>query len=104
MPADSVREVLGDPNVVCADPTVAHVELSVSPDTARVRRALAGATAERWVYARPRPTNPVARDPRPDCHAPVMGTELGFDGEGRLRWYVREMDQTPAAFDPALQR
>lgn len=102
MPADSVREVLGDPNVICTAPTVAHLKLAVSPDTARVRRLLAGATAERWVYARPRPEDPVPRDPRPDCRAPVMGTELGFDGEGRLRWHVREMDQTPPAFDPAL--
>lgn len=103
IPADSVREILGDPNTVCTSPTVAHLELSVSPDTAAVRRALALATAERWVYARPRPTTPVPRDPRPDCHAPVMGTELGLDRAGRLRWYVREMDQTPTVFDPGLQ-
>ena len=102
MPADSVREALGDPNFVCTDPTVAHLKISVSPDTTTVRRALAGATAERWVYARARPTTPATRDPSPDCRAPVMATELGFDGTGRLRWYVRETDQTPTTIDPAL--
>ena len=104
MPADSVRGILGDPNAICTAPTVAHVQLSVSPDSAEVRRALAGATAERWVYARPRPTSPVGRDAGPDCRAPVMATELGFDASGRLRWIVRETDQTPVTFDPALQR
>ena len=102
MPADSVRGILGEPNVICTDPTVAHLKLSVSPDTAAVRRTLAAATAERWVYARPRPDDPVPRDSGPDCRAPIMGTELGFDREGRLRWHVREMDQTPPALDPAL--
>jgi hypothetical protein len=102
MPADSVREALGDPNFVCTDPAVAHLKISVSPDTATVRRALAGATVERWVYARARPTTPVTRDPDPVCRAPVMATELGFDGAGRLRWYVRETDQTPATIDPGV--
>jgi len=102
MPADSVREILGDPNLICTDPGVEHLKLSVSPDTAAVRRVLAGATAERWVYARPRPTTPVPRDDRPACRAPVMGTELGFDADGRLRWYVREAEQTPTTIDPGL--
>lgn len=102
MPADSVREELGNPNLVCTDPSVGHLKLSVSPDTAAVRRALAAATAERWVYSRARPSSEVPRDPRPECHAPVMGSELGFDSAGRLRWFVREMDQTPTTFDPAL--
>ncbi len=102
MPVDSVRQILGDPNAVCTAPTVAHLTLSVSPDTARVRRALAGAPAERWVYSRRPPPDDAPRDAGPDCRAPVMATELGFDGQGRLRWYVREMDQTPAAYDPAL--
>jgi len=102
MPADSVREVLGDANRICTDPGVEHVKLSVSPDTAEVRRALAAFTAERWVYARPRPTTPVPRDDRPGCRAPVMATELGFDAAGRLRWYVRETDQTPATIDPGV--
>ena len=100
--ADSVRVILGDPDLVCTSPTVAHLELSVSPDTAAIRGAVASATAERWVYARPRPTNPIRRDSTPDCRAPVMGAELGFDRSGRLRWYVREADQTPVVYDPAL--
>lgn len=102
MPADSVREILGDPNRVCTDPTVAHLDLPVSPDSAAVRHALTTATAVRWIYSRPRPTTPVPRDHRPGCRAPLMATELGFDGGGRLRWYVREMDQTAVAYDPAL--
>ncbi len=100
--ADSVRSILGEPNVICTDPSVAHLRLSVSPDTLLVRRTLAAATAERWVYARPHPDEAVPRDNRPECAAPVMGTELGFDHDGRLRWYVREMDQTPPVFDPEL--
>lgn len=102
MPADSVREALGNPNLICTDPSVSHLKLSVSPDTAVVRRALVAATAERWVYSRARPSSHVPSDPRPECHAPVMGAELGFDGAGRLRWYVRETDQTPTVLDPAL--
>ena len=100
--AESVREALGEPDVLCTTPTVAHLELSVSPDTAAVRRALASATAERWVYARPRPTTAGTRDRRPDCRAPTMAAELGFDAAGRLRWYVREADQTPVVYDPTL--
>jgi hypothetical protein len=101
MPADSVRAVLGDANRVCTAPSVDHLDLDAA-DTAAARLAVRHATAERWVYSRPRPESPVPRDSRPDCRAPVMATELGFDAAGRLRWIVREMQQTPAVIDTAL--
>jgi hypothetical protein len=101
MSADSVREILGDPNVICTAPGVDHLELA-DLDSAAARRALRAATAERWVYSRPRPREDVPRDPRPDCRAPVMASELGFDAGGRLRWYVREMQQTRAVVDTTL--
>jgi hypothetical protein len=31
-----------------------------------------------------------------------MASELGFDAGGRLRWYVREMQQTRAVVDTTL--
>jgi hypothetical protein len=101
MPADSVREVLGNPNAICTAPTVDHLEIQAR-DTAMARQALRAATAERWVYSRSRPDEQVPREPRPDCRAPFMASELGFDAAGRLRWYVREMQQTRAVVDTTL--
>lgn len=99
MPADSVVAVLGEPNRICASGAVDHVPLS-APDTANVRRALRESTAERWVYTRREGRRPVPRDPDPGCRAPSIATELGLDAERRLRWYVREMDQTALEIDP----
>ncbi|HEY7471784.1 MAG TPA: hypothetical protein VIE68_05485 [Gemmatimonadota bacterium] len=101
MPADSVRAVLGEPNRICASSSVDHVPLS-GPDTAAVRSALRTATAERWIYTRREGRRPIPRDADPACRAPSIATELGFDASLRLRWYVREMDQTALEFDPAL--
>ena len=101
MPADSVADVLGEPNRICASGGVDHVPLS-GPDTAAVRSALRLATAERWIYTRREGRRPIPRDADPGCRAPSIATELGFDASLRLRWYVREMDQTALEFDPAL--
>lgn len=101
LPADSVVGILGEPNWICASGAVDHVPLS-GADTSALRKALRAATAERWVYTRRGATRPIPRDPDPDCRAPSIATELGFDAAGRLRWYVREMDQTDLVHDPAL--
>ena len=101
MPADSVVAALGEPNRICVSGAVDHVPLS-GPDTLAVRRALREHTAERWVYTRRGARRPVPRDTDPGCRAPSIATELGFDAAGRLRWYVREMDQTDLVHDPAL--
>lgn len=100
MTADEVRRILGDPNRVCTTSMVEHVELR--GDNAAMRGALREATAERWVYSRSRPPSVSPRDASIDCRAPVLATELGFDPDRRLRWYVREMQQTPATVDPDL--
>lgn len=102
MPADSVVAALGEPNRICVSGAVDHVPLS-GPDTLAVRRALREHTAERWVYTRRGARRPVPRDTDPGCRAPSIATELGFDAAGRLRWYVREMDQTDLRLDPALR-
>jgi hypothetical protein len=102
MPADSVVAALGEPNRICASGAVDHVSVSGS-DTLAVRRALREHTAERWVYTRRAARRPVPRDTDPGCRAPSIATELGFDDAGRLRWYVREMDQTDLRLDPALR-
>lgn len=101
LPADSVLGVLGPPNRICTDPTVSHLDLRGTGAEA-VRRAIAGATTERWIYSERPPRGSAPRDPGPACQAPVMATELGFDATGGLRWVVRETQQTPVAFDPAL--
>ena len=67
-----------------------------------LRYALRAATAERWVYTRRGASRPVPRDTDPACRAPSIATELGFDATGRLRWYVREMDQTDLVHDLVL--
>jgi hypothetical protein len=103
MPADSVVGVLGEPNRICASGAVDHVSLS-GPDSLAVRLALRENTAERWVYTRRASRRPVPRDPDPDCRAPSFATELGLDADGRLRWFIREMDQTPIELDPAIAR
>ena len=101
MPADSVIAALGEPNRICVSRAVDHVPLS-GPDTLALRRALREHTAERWVYTRRAARRPVPRDTDPGCRAPSIATELGFDAYRRLRWYVREMDQTDLVHDPAL--
>lgn len=101
MPADSVVRVLGEPNRICASGGVDHVP-PTGPDSSATRSALREGTAERWIYTRRGAHRPIPRDPGPGCRAPSVATELGFDADGRLRWYVREMDQTPLALDPAL--
>jgi hypothetical protein len=101
LPADSVVGLLGEPNRICASGAVDHVPLS-GADTTALREALREVTAERWVYTRRGASRPIPRDPDPACRAPSIATELGFDAEGRLRWYVREMDQTDLVHDPAL--
>lgn len=101
MHSDSVAATLGEPNRICASGDVDHVPLS-GPDSAAVRRALRRSTAERWIYTRREGRRPIPRDSGPDCRAPSIATELGFDGRGRLAWYVREMDQTRLEIDPAL--
>lgn len=102
MPADSVREVLGEPDRICTHPTVAHLSLPAA-DSARVRAALVRSTAERWEYSdRRRGGGPPDRVVDPACRAPILATELGFDAAGRLRWIVREVEQTPVELDPAL--
>jgi hypothetical protein len=101
MSADSVGDVLGEPNRICATGRVDHVPLT-GPDSSATRRVLRDRTAERWVYTRRAARRPIPRDPDSRCRAPSIATELGFDAEGRLRWYVREMNQTPLEFDPAL--
>ena len=102
MPADSVVAALGEPNRICVSGAVDHVPLS-GPDTLAIRRALREHTAERWVYTRRGARRPIPRDRDPRCRAPSIATELGFDDAGRLRWYVREMDQTDLRLDPALR-
>lgn len=102
MPADSVVAALGEPNRICVSGAVDHVPLS-GPDTLAVRRALREHTAERWVYTRRGARRPVPRDTDPGCRAPSIATEIGLDAERRLRWYVREMDQTDLRLDPALR-
>jgi hypothetical protein len=102
MPADSVIAALGEPNRICASGAVDHVPVA-GPDTLVVRQALRKNTAERWVYTRRSARRPVPRDADPRCRAPSIATELGFDAERRLRWYVREMDQTDLRFDPGLR-
>jgi hypothetical protein len=101
LPADSVVAILGEPNRICASGAVDHIALT-GPDTASLRDALRAATAERWVYTRRGASRPIPRDSDPACRAPSIATEVGFDAEGRLRWYVREMDQTDLVHDPAL--
>jgi hypothetical protein len=101
MPADSVAIALGEPNRICASGAVDHVPVA-GPDTLAVREALRENTAERWVYTRRSARRPVPRDADPGCRAPSIATELGFDAARRLRWSVREMDQTPLVHDPAL--
>jgi hypothetical protein len=97
-----VVAALGEPNRICVSGAVDYVPLS-GPDTLAVRRALREHTAERWVYTRRGARRPVPRDTDPGCRAPSIATELGFDAAGRLRWYVREMDQTDLRLDPALR-
>jgi hypothetical protein len=101
LPADSVVGILGEPNRICASGAVDHVPLT-GADTAALREALRAATAERWVYTRRGASRPIPRDSDPGCRAPSIATELGFDTVGRLRWYVREMDQTDLVHDPAI--
>jgi len=101
MPSDSVVGVLGEPNRICDSGGVDHVPLT-GPDSAATRHALRDHTAERWLYTRREAHRPIPRDTGPGCRAPSIATELGFDADGRLRWYVREMDQTPVQIDPAL--
>lgn len=101
MPADSLVEALGEPNRICLSGAVDHVPLT-GPDTLAVRRALRDNTAERWVYTRRQARRPIPRDDDRGCRAPSIATELGLDAEGRLRWYVREMDQTGLRLDPGL--
>jgi len=101
MPADSVRDVLGEPNLICESGAVDHVPIS-GADTAALREALRAATAERWVYTRRGASLPIPRDSDAACRAPSIATEVGFDSAGRIRWYVREMDQTELVHDPAL--
>ena len=101
LPADSVVGILGEPNRICASGAVDHVPLS-GPDTAALRDALRAVTAERWVYTRRGASRPIPRDSDPDCRAPSIATEVGFDSAGRMRWYVREMDQTELVHDPAV--
>lgn len=93
--ADSVHTVLGSPNEICETGTVEH--LGADPDTAA---ALAGLTAERWVYSERQPDSPVPRTSDPSCRAPFTATELGFDRSGRLLWVVREMAQTGVEVAP----
>lgn len=100
MPADSVVAILGEPNRICLGGDVDHVPLT-GPDTAALRDALRASTAERWVYTRREGRRPIPRDAGPDCRAPSIATELGFDAGGRLVWYVREMDQTELEIDSA---
>ena len=101
LPADSVVGILGEPNRICASGAVDHIPLA-GGDTARLRDALREATAERWVYTRRGASRPIPRDADSACRAPSIATELGFDAAGRLRWYVREMDQTDLVHDPTL--
>lgn len=102
MPADSVREVLGEPDRICTHPTVAHLTVQAG-DTAGVRAALARSTAERWEYSdRRRGGGAPVRVTDAGCRAPILAAELGFDAGGRLRWIVREVEQTPVELDPAL--
>ncbi len=101
MPSDSVRAILGDPNWICTVPAVDHLDVR-APDSAAVRAALRATTGERWVYSRSEPRNPAPRVSDAGCRAPIMATELGFDRQRRLRWLVREMQQTPVQLDPAI--
>ncbi|HUP01831.1 MAG TPA: hypothetical protein VM737_09980 [Gemmatimonadota bacterium] len=101
VPADSVVQVLGLPNEICTDPSLDHLDIRGS-GAGELEDVLAAATAERWVYSERPPSRPVRRSDDPACQAPIMATELGFDAGGRLRWIVREAQQTPVAFDPTL--
>lgn len=102
MSAETIESTLGLPNRVCTQPRVDHLILDES-ELDRVAESLLAHTAERWVYSRRRPAGRPVPDPSPTCQAPPAGTELGFDGEGRLRWKVREQFQTPVEFDPELE-
>jgi hypothetical protein len=103
MPADSVRAVLGPPNRICTYPTAAHLGL-VETGAEEWVDALERNTAERWIYTKRPPRQPIPRTADPACRAPAGATELGYDDQRRLRWRLREAGRTAVEVDPGLRR
>lgn len=103
MPADTVLAVLGPPNRICTYPTATHLGL-VESDAAELISVLEGNTAERWIYTKRPPREPIPRIADPACRAPAGATELGYDDQRRLRWRLREAGRTSVEIDPGLRR
>ncbi|MEJ2153639.1 MAG: hypothetical protein P8Y29_12045 [Gemmatimonadota bacterium] len=103
MPADSVLAVLGPPNRICMNPTATQLE-PVERSASELLGVLERNTAERWIYTKRPPRQPIPRTADPACRAPAGATELGYDDQRRLRWRLREAGRTPVEIDPGLRR
>jgi hypothetical protein len=104
--AERVESLLG-PAASCPTDSLEHLKGAFPNDQppASVEAAVAGLsarTASRWVY-------PLDRDDEVDCAGAPDQTEIGFDAERRVLWYVPVTGRTtlvmPGGFssDPVRQ-
>jgi hypothetical protein len=101
--ASRVTALLGAPAARCPAGSLGHLRESFPPgwpaaSAETTLQELAAETTDRWVYP--------LDDERPgDCEGEEGQTELGFDGDGRLLWYVAILGETPlelpSRFTPA---
>lgn len=103
MKSDDVVGLLGPPNMICTHPEVSHLAFDDQLDPNQLER-LREITVERWVYRSRRPARPVPRSADPACGPPVSATELGFDGNERLRWTVRQYGRSAVDLSPDTDR
>lgn len=98
-----VTRLLGTPPAQCPTGSLAHLRERFPTGTppAAVEQVLArlvGETAERWVYPR-------ERGERPGCTPRRGATEIGFDREGHVLWFVpvtgRMALEVPPGYLPA---
>lgn len=92
-PRERVSEVMGPPGARCSGGDLGHLAESFTPgwpaaSLATALQTLGEETGERWVY-------PLSSRRTAGCEPADRQTELGFDAEGRLLWYVVIVGETP---------
>lgn len=92
-PAERVMQIMGRPGARCPGRDLDHLSGSFPPGwpAAALETALqtlGEKTHDRWVY-------PLSSRRSAGCAPADNQTELGFDAEGRLLWYITIVGESP---------
>jgi hypothetical protein len=85
---EQVRVAFGNPARICSGAASLAEHQGQARNGAAVIRALSSRTATHWIY----PFDPI--HPPPDCRPRYNDTDIGFDAEGKVVWFIVQTYET----------